>query len=195
MRPSISSAILLPSSPQAVRSRAPCCYLHPPSPSSAISSPSSSRAVHPRNPSYPDSDPQALKPCVLEFQTFSCYLRSPQGFYHHQASTLCALERHAATFTLRHPPRRFYTPQALKLCALQIQAIRIATLKLTSCELSSSRPESHCYLRSPRRFYHPQAPKLCALELQTFSCYLRSPQQFYYPQAPKLCAPERHAAT
>jgi hypothetical protein len=41
-----------------------------PSPSSAILPPSSSQAVRPRNPSHPDCYPQALKLCALELQTF-----------------------------------------------------------------------------------------------------------------------------
>jgi hypothetical protein len=164
-------------------------------------------------------------------------------FYHPQlALKLCALELHAATFTLRHPPWRFYhlklpscapssstsssqavrpraPPQALKLCALELHAIRIATLKLASCELLSSRP-SHCYLRSPRQFYHPQAPNLCAPSSSTLlpspsvtllgdfttsssqavrprapCCYLHPPSPplaILPPQAPKLCALELH---
>jgi hypothetical protein len=79
---------------------------------------------------------------TLEIHTLSM---APRKFYHPQALKRCALEPHAATFTLRHPPLPFYHPQALKLCAREIQAIRIATLKLSSCMLSSSRP-SHCYL-------------------------------------------------
>jgi hypothetical protein len=96
-------------------------------------------------------------------------------------------------YTLSMAPRKFCLPQALKLCALEIQALRIVTLKVSSCELLSSRP-SYCYLRSPRRFYHPQAPTLCALELHAATFTLRHPpRRFYHHQALKLCAVEIQA--
>jgi hypothetical protein len=62
--PSISSAMLPPSSSHAVRSQAPCCYLHHPSPPSAILLPSSSQAVHPRNPSHPNCHPYSSTEAV-----------------------------------------------------------------------------------------------------------------------------------
>jgi hypothetical protein len=168
-----------------MRPRAPCCYLNPPSPSFTLlchfttlrrSScarskskpsgllPSSSQAVCSRAPDLPiatfhllgDFTTLKLTRCAL---SSSMLLPSPS----------------------RHPHRRFDHPQALKLCALEIQAIRTATLKLSSCVLSSFRP-SHCYLRSPRQFYHSQAFKLCALEphaLRIATLKLLIPSHFY----------------
>jgi hypothetical protein len=78
---------------------------------------------------------------TLEIHTL---IMAPRKFYHPQALKRCALEPHAATLTLRHPP----SPSSAILPPSGAQAVRPRNPRHPDC--------------------YPQVLQLYALELQTF---------------------------